>query len=91
MGDSGDGGVIKLNKGSVSGSDNFLRGLFRPSPAKYIYCNDRFPRQPSSYSYQRYNSDLQRTEIMNTKIVLLAVFVCCIVGCYAPFPRNDPR
>merc|ERR1712066_752280 len=33
----------------------------------------------------------QRSLMMNTKFLVLTVFVCCIVGCYAPFPRNDPR
>merc|ERR1712066_325365 len=31
----------------------------------------------------------QRSLMMNTKFLVLTVFVCCIVGCYAPFPRKS--
>jgi len=28
---------------------------------------------------------------MQTKLVVFTLLVCFFVGCFAPFPRNDPR
>jgi len=28
---------------------------------------------------------------MQTKLIIFTLLVCLFVGCYAPFPRNDPR
>merc|ERR1711988_511626 len=32
-----------------------------------------------------------RTVKMQTKLIVFTLLVCFLVGCYAPFPRSDPR
>merc|ERR1712012_1242397 len=37
------------------------------------------------------HANIQDTMRMQTKLIFFTLLVCFLVGCYAPFPRNDPR
>merc|ERR1739847_134906 len=43
------------------------------------------------YTGQQCSSANIRTMRMQTKLIVFTLLVCFFVGCYAPFPRSDPR